>query len=514
MVKYLLLFLFICMLVGSGWYSMRRTKTVGDFFLGNRTVGPWLSAFAYGTTYFSAVLFIGYAGKVGWSFGLSSLWIAVGNAFIGSFLAWRLLAKPTRIMTSRLGTMTMPGFLQARYDSPGLRVVSALIIFIFLVPYSASVYMGLSYLFEQTFAIPYLYGNIFMAVLTSVFLVMGGYLAVAITDFIQGIIMLLGVGMMLYFVLGHDNVGGIIHGLTQLGQYNAQLIQPVGPPGLISLISLLVLTSFGTWGLPQMIQKFYAIKDEKSIKPATIIASLFALVISVAAYGVGSLTRLFFDNRLPDVGASGADQFDILVPKMLSMALPEIGVVVILLLVLSASISTLSSLVLVSASAIAVDLRHGLKRNTEGSPALFRCLCLIFIGISLAIAVIRPTFILNLMALSWGTVAGAFLGPYLYGLFWRRTTRKGAWAGLLSGLAISISFSLYSKQIASFLHLSPSIKFDAPLVGLIAMLIPLFVVPVVSLITQSLPAQIIANAYGMEADTDICNISTQGEIAR
>jgi solute:Na+ symporter, SSS family len=199
---------------------------------------------------------------------------------------------------------------------------------------------------------------------------------------------------------------------------------------------------------------------------------------------------------------------------MLSMALPEIGVVVILLLVLSASISTLSSLVLVSASAISVDLRYGLKRNTEGSPALFRCLCLIFIGISLAIAVIRPTFILNLMALSWGTVAGAFLGPYLYGLFWRRTTRKGAWAGLLSGLAISISFSLYSKQIASFLHLSPSIKFDAPLVGLIAMLIPLFVVPVVSLMTQSLPEQIIANAYGMEADTDICNISTQGEIAR
>lgn len=472
---------------------MRRTRTVGDFFLGGRSVGPWLSAFAYGTTYFSAVIFIGYAGKVGWGFGISALWIAIGNAFIGTYLAWRLLAKPTRVMTSRLQAMTMPGFLAKRFDSPRLKIVSALIIFVFLVPYTASVYMGLSYLFEQTFGISFLYANLFMAGLTAVFLVLGGYFAVALTDFIQGIIMLFGVGMMLFFVFGHAKVGSITHALTTLAAYNPKLAQVVGPPGIIPLASLVILTSLGTWGLPQMIQKFYAIKSEAAIKPARIVATVFALVVSVGAYGVGSVTRLFFDNKVPTV--NGVPNYDTIIPQIIVQALPDVAAIVILLLVLSASMSTLSSLVLVSSSAVAIDLRQGITGKTDSSPTIFRLLCLIFVFVSVTIAILRPTFILNLMALSWGTVAGSFLGPYLYGLFWPRTSKIGVWAGLLTGLSASIILTAVGPQVANLLNI-PAYLFDAPAVGSLSMLLPLLVIPIVSVFTPPLPVKTLQQAYG------------------
>ena len=152
-----------------------RTKNVGDFFLGGRTLGPWMSAFAYGTTYFSAVLFIGYAGKLGWGFGIYTLWIVIGNTFIGTLLAWMVLAGRTRDMTSRLNAITMPEFLSARYGNKPLQVIAALVVFVFLVPYSASVLMGLSYLFEMTLHIPYENALYFLTALTAVYLVMGGY---------------------------------------------------------------------------------------------------------------------------------------------------------------------------------------------------------------------------------------------------------------------------------------------------------------------------------------------------
>lgn len=478
--KYALIGFFVCVLLYNGWVSMRKAHTVNDFFLGGRSIGPWLSAFSYGTAYFSAVIFIGYAGKVGWGFGLSGLWIVLGNAVVGSLLAWYILAKRTRAMTIRLGSMTMPEFLEARYDSRGFKIFSALVIFIFLVPYSASVYMGLSYLFNQSFGIPYGYACVTMCLLTALYLVMGGYRALAMTDVFQGSIMLFGVGVLLYYVLGAPEVGGLAHGFHRLAEINPQLVAPVGPGGWLPLASLVILTSLGTWGLPQMVQKFYAIKNEAAIKPATIVASVFALVVSFGAYFTGAMTRLFF-NELP----GGTP--DLLMPKLIESVLPELGVALILLLVLSASMSTLASLVLASSSAIAIDLfktiapaaaeKHGVK--------MMRLMCLLFILLSLLLALARPSIILSLMAMSWGTVAGVFLAPYLFGLFWKGTTKAGAWAGAVTGLTISVVFSLYYR-------LDPVM---IPIVGSVAMIIPLVIVPGVSMVTEKLPASVINRAF-------------------
>lgn len=485
--KVLLLCLFVGVLVYSGLTSMRKARTVNEFFLGGREVGPWLSAFAYGTTYFSAVIFIGYAGKVGWGFGVSGLWIVIGNTLLGSLLAWLVLAKRTRDMTIRLGAMTMPEFLKQRYNSPGLKFFSALVIFIFMVPYSASVYMGLSYLFEQIFNIPYIWAALGMAALTALYLIMGGYRAVAITDLIQGAVMVFGVGMLLYFVLGAPQVGGLAEGLRRLKDIDPGLAQMVPQGNWLALASLVMLTSLGPWGLPQMVQKFYAIKDERAIKPAMIVASVFAMVITFGAYFTGSLTHLFFD-KMPVDSMTGKANPDLMMPQIINGVLPELGAAIILLLVLSASMSTLASLVLVSSSALTIDLFQSAwpKQTQKHGVTLMRLMCLVFIVVSVLLAMLKPAIILSLMAMSWGTVAGVFLAPYIFGLFWRGATTAGAWAAAVTGLVISVVLSLYFKMDAAFI----------PQIGCLAMIVPLFVLPAVSAVTRPLSEDSLKRVFG------------------
>jgi len=501
MLKYVFLSLFVVIMVVVGIITKRKINSVQDFFLGGRKMGPWLSAFAYGTTYFSAVIFIGYAGKIGWGFGISSTFIGIGNALIGSLLAWLVLAKRTRKMTHELNVSTMPAFFEKRYNSRAMKIVTALIIFIFLVPYSASVYQGLGYLFERTFGVPFVYCMAAMALLTGVYLLLGGYVATAVNDLIQGIIMLIGVALMLFFILSHPAVGGLSGGIQKLSG-----IPEVGP-GLVSvfssnplnLIGLIILTSLGTWGLPQMVHKFYAIKDDRAVKTGTVISTVFALFIAGSAYFVGGFGRLFLNNAMP-VGANGSPNPDMVMPMVLEQALPDSLIGIIVILVLSASMSTLSSLVLVSSSAISIDLVKGVlfpKIKNESTMLLMRILCGLFVVFSFMVAV-TPNSILSLMSFSWGTIAGAFLAPFLYGLYWKKTTRAGAWSGFIAGFAISVAGAVITKMNAS----------TAPNIGAVAMLASLAIVPVVSLLTAKLPeknaGKVIDDAgiIGVEAETE------------
>ncbi len=489
MLKYVFLLIFVLIMVGVGIYSKKKVNNVSDFFLGGRKMGPWLTAFAYGTSYFSAVIFIGYAGKIGWGFGISSTFIGIGNALIGSLLAWLVLAKKTRQMTHELNVSTMPEFFEKRYESKAMKVVTALIIFIFMVPYSASVYQGLGYLFERTFGVPFVYCMAAMAFLTAVYLLLGGYIATALNDFVQGIIMLAGVGLMIYFIISNPAVGGIGNGIKKLSEI------PGDGPGLVSIFSaqplnllgLVILTSLGSWGLPQMVHKFYAVKDDDAIKKGTIISTVFALIIAGGAYFVGAFGRLYLDNKMP-VGANGAANADMVMPMVLEKALPESLIGIIVILVLSASMSTLSSLVLVSSSAISMDLVKGtlfpeIKKSSE--MLLMRILCVVFVMLSFLVAV-TPNSILSLMSFSWGTVAGAFLAPFLYGLYWKGTTKAGAWAGFITGFCVAIIGALVYKMDAS----------KAPNIGAVAMLLSLIAVPVISFVSAKFPKKHIEKVYG------------------
>ena len=475
--KLLLLVFFFGTMIAVGVYSRKHATNVNSFVLGGRSVGPWLTAFAYGTSYFSAVVFIGYAGQFGWKYGLASSWIGIGNALIGSLLPWLILAKRTRSMTHHLGSTTMPDFFEKRFDSKNLKIAASAIAFIFLIPYTASVYNGLSKLFAMAFDIPFWTCVTGMAILTGVYVIVGGYMATAINDFIQGLIMLVGIVAVIAAVLA--NQGGFSEAVSKLGQITGEG-SPAGSlsslfgPDPLNLLGVVILTSLGTWGLPQMVHKFYTIKDEKSIRTGTIISTIFALIISGGSYFLGGFGHLFDD---PSLYTDGKIAYDGIVPLMLKTALPDILIGIVIILVLSASMSTLSSLVLTSSSTLTLDLIKGnlVKKMSDKTQLLtMRVLIVFFIILSVVLALNPPTFIAQLMGISWGALAGAFLAPFLFGLYWKGVTRAAVWTSFLSGVGITVS-NMFFGYISSPIN-----------AGAIAMIAGLVLVPIVSLITPKL----------------------------
>lgn len=469
--KIIMLVVFFAIMIGIGFYTRKHATDVRGFVLGGRSVGPWLTAFAYGTSYFSAVVFVGYAGQFGYKYGLASTWIGIGNALLGSLIAWVVLGRRTRIMTKHLDSMTMPDFFAKRYDSKALRVVASIIAFVFLIPYTASVYNGLSNLFEMAFDIPYQVCVVVMAALTGVYVIVGGYMATALNDFIQGIIMLVGIVLVIMAVLsGH---GGFISAIKELAAVPSDVMPGAyasffGPDPL-NLLGVVILTSLGTWGLPQMVQKFYAIKDEKAVRTGTIISTLFAVVVAGGCYFLGGFSQISGITAAAD----GTVKYDAIIPTMLS-ALPDILIGIVIVLVLSASMSTLSSLVLTSSSTLTLDFIKPLfMKNMDEKKQLIimRIFLAAFIIISVVIALDPPGFIAQLMGISWGALAGAFLAPFLYGLYWKRVTKAAVWASFIVGVGITVSNMIY-PYIGSPVN-----------AGAIAMIAGLVVVPIVSLIT-------------------------------
>ena len=470
-----------------GCISYGKSKTLDGFLIGGRNIGAWATAFAYGTTYFSAVVFVGYAGQHGWNIGIGSMWIGIGNAVLGCLLSWILFANKTRKMTKKLNARTMPDFFEKRYASKGMKILAAIIIFVFLVPYSAAVYKGLGSLFSAVFpGVETWVWLLIIASLTAVYLVVGGYIATAYTDLIQGVVMIVGVVCLVIAVLSHSAVGGIsglIKNLSEIPQDGAQLTNIWGGSSFKFLCFNIMLTSFGTWGLPQMIGKFYAIKDTAAIKRGTIISTIFCVIIGCGAYLVGSTSRLILGNELP---AGGVDS---VIPEVLMKVLGNgtagiILLAVIMILLLSASMSTLGSVVLTSASAVAVDLIPAVRKKEtkpETQMLLTRFLCLLFVACSFFFAVQNITFIVSLMSFSWGVVSGCFIGPYIWGIFSKKITKAGAYAGVLSGLLVVGISTLVISLNSGF----SAAAAKSPEMGVSAMAVSMIVVPLISLVTKN-----------------------------
>lgn len=490
LIKIILLLLFFGCMIGVGLYARKSAGSTTDFVLGGRSVGPWLSAFAYGTSYFSAVVFVGYAGQFGWKYGISSTWIGLGNAVIGSLIAWVVMGRRTRVMTHHLNVATMPDFFGKRYSSNVLKLVASAIAFVFMIPYTASVYNGLSRLFGMAFDIPYTVCVVTMAVLTGVYVILGGYMATAINDFIQGIIMLIGIVAVIAAVLSGQ--GGFMEAVRTLSELESDIPVTLGQKGAftsffgpdpLNLLGVIILTSLGTWGLPQMVHKFYAIKSEKAIKTGTIVSTFFAIIVSGGCYFLGGFGRLFDSPEI--YKADGSIVYDAIVPSMLA-TLPDILIGVVIVLVLSASMSTLSSLVLTSASTLTLDFIKGtIVKDMDDKKQLIyiRVLIVFFIVISVVLALNPPTFIAQLMGISWGALAGAFLAPFLYGLYWKGVTKAGVWASFICGVGITVS-NMFIKFIASPIN-----------AGAAAMIVGLIVTPVVSLISPKLDKNFLENTF-------------------
>jgi len=485
--KILMMVAFIAAVVAIGLKARTSAGSVEGFVLGGRNVGPWLSAFAYGTSYFSAVIFVGYAGQFGWKYGISATWIGIGNAFVGSLLAWVVLGQRTRRVTHRLGAATMPQFFGARYGSDALRVAAAAIIFVFLIPYTASVYNGLSRLFEMAFGIDYTVCIVGMAIVTCIYVVLGGYMATVLNDFVQGVVMLAGITAIIAAVL-IDN-GGFMEAYTALSHIEAESTSMRGAfaaflgPEPLNLLGVVVLTSLGTWGLPQMVGKFYAIKSDEAVRQGAIISTIFAVIVAGGSYFLGGFGRLYADQVVFNA-ATGAPVYDSIVPSMLS-TLPDLLIGLVIVLVLSASMSTLSSLVLTSSSTLTIDLIKGrLVKDMGEKQQLFwmRGLLVAFVALSAGIALWQYTspvnFIAQLMGISWGALAGAFLGPFIWGLYSRRISKAAVWASFVCGVGLTTA-----NMFVGFI--------ESPVnCGALAMALSLAIVPLVSAFTSAVPFEL------------------------
>lgn len=494
--KLVLLILYFAIMVCIGIYCRKHATDVNGFVLGGRSVGPWLTAFAYGTSYFSAVVFVGYAGQFGWKYGVAATWAGIGNAIIGSLLAWAVLGRRTRIMTQHFNSATMPQFFGQRFQSKSLKIGASIIVFVFLIPYTASLFNGLSRLFGMAFNIDYTVCIVLMGVLTGIYVIAGGYMATAINDFIQGCVMLVGICVVIGAVL--NSQGGFMEALRGLAQVSDPEMVNGEVPGIfasffgpdpINLVGVVILTSLGTWGLPQMVQKFYAIKSEQAIHKGTIISTLFAFVVAGGCYFLGGFGRLFSDKI--DIAANG---YDSVIPAMLS-GLPELLIAVVVILVLSASMSTLSSLVIASSSTLTIDLlKDNVIKNMSDKKSVFimRCFIVMFVVISMIIAIVQYkqsiSFIAQLMGVSWGALAGAFLAPFLYGLYWKKVTKAACWVNFVFGAGIMV-LNLACRSAFPTLLQSPINC------GAFAMLAGLIIVPVVSVFTRKPDQAMVEEAF-------------------
>lgn len=493
-VKLALLILFFSSMVAVGFYCRKHSTNVSGFVLGGRSVGPWLTAFSFGTSYFSAVIFVGYAGQFGWKYGIASTWIGIGNALLGSCLAWIVLGRRTRIMTQHLDSATMPEFFGRRFNSDALKIGASIITFVFLIPYTASLYNGLSRLFGMAFSIDYSVCIIVMALLTAVYVIAGGYMATAINDFIQGIIMIFGIIAVIAAVL--INHGGFTTALTTLSQVSDPSVSSQSGvftsffgPDPLGLLGVIILTSLGTWGLPQMVGKFYAISDEHAITKGMVISTFFAIIVAGGSYFLGGFGRLY--SGIIDVKVDG---YDAIIPMMLE-SLPDILIGIVVILVLSASMSTLSSLVMASSSTLTLDLikDNVIKNMSEKKQILcIRILIVVFILISVVIAIVQykssVTFIAQLMGISWGALAGSFLAPFLYGLYWKRVTKTAVWFSFLFSTFLMIG-NLFFGQFYPLWLKSP---INA---GAFAMLLTLALVPIISLMTKPPKRELVEDAF-------------------
>jgi len=490
-IKILMLLVFFAITIAVGLHFRKVSATVSGYVLGGRNVGPWVTALSYGATYFSAVVFVGFAGQFGWRFGNAAVWIGLGNAFIGSTMAWFVLGRRTRIMTNHLQANTMPNYFAERYKSTGLRLIAALVVFVWMIPYSASLFNGLSRLFEMGLGIPFVWSIIIMGGITAIYVVLGGYFASAFNDTIQGTIQIVTVVAVIGVAL-HIN-GGFTHAVQALSQ-----VQDPANPGLqgaftslfgpspIDLLGVVILTSLGTWGLPQMVARFYSLKSEKMITKGAIVTTFFGLLMAGGAYFLGSFGRLYASRPAiwrDGLVGQGAPVYDRIVPEILS-DYNELLIGLVVVMCFAASISTLSSLVISSSSCLTLDfikVKIAPNMNPKGQVITLRAFVLVFIAISCGVAIynitVGATFIAQLMGVSWGAMAGAFIGPFLWSLYWKRTTKTACYVNMIWCSAIMVANVLWRPMFPAIIQ--------SPInLGAFCMLLGLILVPALSLISK------------------------------
>lgn len=416
-----------------GVYYYRRTRNMSDYFLGNRKLGAWVTSMSAEASDMSGWMLMGVPGFA-YLAGLNAGWIAVGIA-IGTWANWQFIAARLRKYTELANnSLTLPEFFENRFEDKSglLRIVPAVFILIFFIIYTSSGFVSAGRLFETVFGIPYHYAIFIGAGSVVFYTLVGGFLAVSRTDFIQGIMMFFAI--LVVPITAAMEMGGFAATLSAIDTVQHSMLEPLTKPdgstlGAIELISLLAW-GIGYFGQPHILVRFMAISSSKEIKQATRIAMTWVVVSLAAAVAVGMVGRVFLTTPLE--GTESETVFLVMTNTMF----PPVVAGLILSAVLAAIMSTASSQLLVAASAFAQDFyRTLLRKDAEQKELVWisRASVLVIASLAIFLGLNPNNFILDMVAYAWAGFGAAFGPALLMSLFWRRTTRNGVLAGIITG---------------------------------------------------------------------------------
>jgi SSS family solute:Na+ symporter len=448
--------IYLVIVLALGYLGYKQTRQAEDYMLAGRKVHPALIAISYGATFISTSAIVGFGGQAGYM-GMGLIWLTFLNIAVGILLAFVVFGKKTREIGSKLKAVTFPDLMGKIYKSSFLQYVCGFVIVVGMPLYAAAVITGAGRFIETTFAIDYNMALLLFAIITAVYVIMGGLLAVIYTDTFQGLIMLVGMTILLVFTF--VSVGGITPGFQALSDLAskapASLIQTgfngwtamptLGSPLWFSMITSIVMgVGIGVLAQPQLVVRFMTAKDNKSLNRAVPIGGFFILMMTGVAFTVGALSNVYFQQTLGKTAmAAAGNNVDSIIPAYINAAMPDWFVIIFMLTLLAAAMSTLSALFHTMGTAIGNDV-WGRWKNQKPSILINRASVLVMLIISVAVAYIMPTsFIAAATALFMGLCAAAFLPAFVHALYSKRPSLMAAKSSLVVGSLVWLFWAVF-----------------------------------------------------------------------
>ena len=449
-----IVYLVFMLAIGITYY--RKTSNINEYVLGDRSLNSWVTALSAQASDMSGWLLMGLPGYA-FVAGMEAIWIAIGLA-IGTYFNWKIVAKKLRQYTQIAGnSITISSYFENRFRDKSnlLRIISAIIILVFFTIYTSSGLVAGGKLFSTVFEIEYLTAlTIGMLVIIS-YTFLGGFLAVCWTDFFQGLLMIFA--LIIVPVKGISNIGGIKETMSGMANININFLNPLTSSdgssiGVIALISLLAW-GLGYFGQPHIHSRFMAISDANEIKKARKIAMIWVVISLIAAVIIGLIGRVYLADTL-DVANSEA-VFMILVNDLF----PPLLAGILLAAILAAIMSTADSQLLVSASALTEDIYAVFNKKATQKQLLVisRLTVVVIAAIAYVFALNPASSVLDLVSYAWAGFGAGFGPAILLSLFWKRMTRNGALAGIISGGVTVIIWKQLTGGIFDLYEIVPGV---------------------------------------------------------
>ncbi|MGB9937992.1 MAG: sodium:solute symporter family protein [Methanobacterium sp.] len=480
----IIVLIYILMIGYVGYVAWKRTKNADDYMVAGRETHPYIMALSYGATFISTAAIVGFGGTAA-NYGMGILWLVFLNIIVGIFIAFVFFGKRTRKMGHNLKALTFPEFLSRRFDSKFIQYFSGAVIFIGMPLYASAVLIGMARFVETTLQIDYNIALIVMAIIVAFYVIFGGIRGVMYTDALQGTIMFFGMLFLLiaiYWLLGgvtdaHQALTNLLNVVPQNATAKAAAtgftgwtsMPAIGSPFWWTLVSSLILgVGIGVLSQPQLVVRFMTVKSNRELNRAVLIGGIFIFMTTFTAYVVGSLSNVYFFQTMGQTAVQAAGgNLDKVIPAFIAAAMPLWFAYLFMITLLSAAMSTLSAQFHVQGTALGRDIYETVSgRKGKNSVLIARLGIVVAVLIAVILGFILPGSIVAVGTSMWfGITAAAFLAMYVAALFWKRTSKEGAIAGLVVGSLVSLFWIVFGfKKSAEALGICNALTGKAVLI--------------------------------------------------